>query len=102
MAMDLIVTNHVTLDGVMQAPAGADEDPRGGFEHGGWAAAKADEGMAEAMGEGMARGGALPVGRRSDEEMGAFWPHQPADSPYAKVINGRDKFVASRTLEEPL
>jgi len=102
MAMDLVVTNHVTLDGVMQAPAGADEDPRGGFEHGGWAAANADEVMAKAMGEGMARGGALLFGRRTYEKMAAFWPHQPADNPYAKVINGRDKYVASRTLEEPL
>ena len=45
--MDLVVTNHVTLDGVMQAPAGADEDSRGGFEHGGWAAANADEVMGQ-------------------------------------------------------
>jgi len=102
MAMELVVTNHVTLDGVMQAPAGADEDPRGGFEHGGWAAANADEVMAKAMGEGMARGGALLFGRRTYEKMAAFWPHQPADNPYAKVINERDKYVASRTLEQPL
>ena len=100
--MELIVTNHVTLDGVMQSPAGADEDPRGGFEHGGWAAANADDVMGKAMGEGMARGGALLFGRRTYEKMAAFWPHQPADNPYAKVINGRDKYVASRTLEEPL
>ena len=100
--MELVVTNHVTLDGVMQAPAGADEDPRGGFEHGGWAAANADEVMGKAMGEGIARGGALLFGRRTYEKMAAFWPHQPADNPYANVINGRDKYVASRTLAEPL
>ncbi len=54
------------------------------------------------MGEGMARGGALLFGRRTYEKMAAFWPHQPADNPYAKVINEREKYVASRTLEEPL
>ena len=100
--MDLVVTNHVTLDGVMQAPAGADEDPRGGFEHGGWAAANADEVMGSAMGERMSRGGALLFGRRTYEKMAAFWPHQPADNPYAKAINEPEKYVASRTLEEPL
>ena len=51
--MELVVTNHVTLDGVMQAPMGADEDQRGGFEHGGWAAANVDEVMAGEMGKGM-------------------------------------------------
>ncbi|MGZ6697310.1 MAG: dihydrofolate reductase family protein, partial [Solirubrobacteraceae bacterium] len=51
---------------------------------------------------GMARDGALLFGRRPSEKMAAFWPHQPADNPYAKVINERDKYVASRTLEEPL
>src|SRR3954451_4026336 len=96
MAMDLVVTNHVTLDGVMQAPAGADEDPRGGFEHGGWADGNADQVMAKAMGAGMPLGGALLFGRRTYEKMAAFCPHQPADNPYAKVINGRDKYVASR------
>ena len=96
--MDLVVTNHVTLDSVMQAPAGADEDPRGGFEHGGWAAANADEVMGRAMGERMAGGGALLFGRRTYEKMAAFWPHQPADNPYAKAINEPDKYVASRTL----
>jgi dihydrofolate reductase len=100
--MKVVVTNHVTLDGVMQAPMGADEDRRGGFEHGGWAAANVDEVMAGAMGEGMARDGALLFGRRTYENMAAFWPHQPADNPYAKVINERRKYVASRTLEGPL
>jgi dihydrofolate reductase len=100
--MKVVVTNHVTLDGVMQAPMGADEDRRGGFEHGGWAAANVDEVMAGAMGEGMARDGALLFGRRTYENMAAFWPHQPADNPYAKVINERQKYVASRTLEGPL
>jgi dihydrofolate reductase len=83
--MDLVVTNHVTLDSVMQSPAGADEDTRGGFEHGGWAAANADEVMGRAMGERIAGGGvALLFGRRTYEKMAAYWPHQPADNPYAR------------------
>jgi dihydrofolate reductase len=100
--MEVVVTNHVTLDGVMQAPMAPDEDRRGGFEHGGWAAPNADEVMAEAMAEGIARGGAMLLGRRTYEQMASFWPHQPDDVPYAKVINEREKHVASRTLKGPL
>ena len=100
--MQVVVTNHVTLDGVMQAPMAREEDQRDGFEHGGWAAPNADAVMAEAMGEGIARGGALLFGRRTYEQMASFWPHQPDDVPYAKVINEREKYVASRTLKAPL
>jgi dihydrofolate reductase len=100
--MQVVVTNHVTLDGVMQAPMGVEEDRRGGFEHGGWAVPNVDEVMGRAMGEGIARGGALLFGRRTYEQMAAYWPHQPADNPYAKAINEREKYIASRTLEPPL
>ncbi|HEX5898519.1 MAG TPA: hypothetical protein VFY32_03890, partial [Solirubrobacteraceae bacterium] len=62
---NLKVINHVTLDGVMQAPARPDEDRRGGFEHGGWAVPYGDAVMAEFMGKGMAQGGALLFGRRT-------------------------------------
>jgi dihydrofolate reductase len=98
----VIVTNFVTLDGVMQAPAAPDEDRRDGFEHGGWAPPYADSVLGAAMGEGMARGGSLLLGRRTYEQMSSFWPHQPDDNPYAAVINSRQKYVASRTLKEPL
>ena len=54
------------------------------------------------MGERMARGGSLLFGRRTYERMAAFWPHQPDDNPYAAVLNSREKYVASRTLKEPL
>jgi dihydrofolate reductase len=100
--MQVIVTNHVTLDGVMQGPMAPQEDRSGGFEHGGWAAPNADEVMAKAMGAGIAVGGALLLGRRTYEQMASFWPHQPDDVPYAKVINEREKYVASRTLAAPL
>jgi dihydrofolate reductase len=100
--MQVIVTNHVTLDGVMQGPMAPQEDPSGGFEHGGWAAPNADEVMAKAMAAGIAEGGALLLGRRTYEQMASFWPHRPDDVPYAKVINEREKYVASRTLAAPL
>jgi dihydrofolate reductase len=96
------VVNHVTLDGVMQAPGGADEDRRGGFEHGGWSRPYADEVMGRVMGEGMATSGALLFGRRTYEQFASFWPHQPADAPFVGVLNDAQKYVASTTLAEPL
>jgi dihydrofolate reductase len=98
----VIVTNHVTLDGVMQSPAHPDEDRRGGFEHGGWAPPYADSVMAAVMAEGIARNGALLLGRRTYEHFASFWPTAPKDNPYTEVINRRRKYVASTTLSEPL
>ncbi|NDL56577.1 hypothetical protein [Phytoactinopolyspora mesophila] len=60
----IVVFNSLTLDGVMQAPGRPDEDRRGGFAHGGWAAPYVDEGMGDGMAEGMADGGPLLLGRR--------------------------------------
>lgn len=97
----VVVTNHVSLDGVMQAPAGADEDPRGGFARGGWAVADTDEVMGRVMAEGMARGGALLFGRRTYEQFFGFWPHQ-TDNPFTEVLNSTPKYVASTTATEPL
>jgi dihydrofolate reductase len=98
----IVVTNYVTLDGVMQAPGHPDEDRRGGFEHGGWAAPFADEVMGRVMAEGIEKGGSLLLGRRTYEKFAAYWPHQPDDNPYAAVLNNRRKYVASSTLREPL
>jgi len=97
----IVVTNHLTLDGVMQAPAGPDEDRRGGFEHGGWATPNNDEVMGRVMGEGMSQGGALLLGRWTYEAFYAFWPYQK-DNPYTEVLNNSQKYVASTTLTEPL
>jgi hypothetical protein len=72
----LSVTNSVTLDGVMQAPGGPDEDRRGGFEHGGWAAPFNDSVMAQKMGEGMAKKSELLFGRRTYENFASYWPFQ--------------------------
>jgi dihydrofolate reductase len=97
----IVVTNHVTLDGVMQAPGRPDEDTRGGFQHGGWALPNNDEVMGRVMGEGMAQGGPLLLGRRTYEDFYGFWPNQE-DNPFTDVLNNVQKYVASTTLEEPL
>ncbi len=98
----IVVINHVTLDGVMQAPARPDEDRRGGFEHGGWAARGTDEVMGRVMGERMAQGrGSLLLGRRTYEEFYAVWPKR-ADNPYTERLNQAEKYVASTTMTGPL
>src|SRR5437016_6038474 len=75
----VVVTNSVTLDGVMQAPARPDEDVRGGFQHGGWALPYNDPVMARVMGERMARGGALLLGRRTYQDFYSVWPNRKAN-----------------------
>jgi dihydrofolate reductase len=98
------VVNHVTLDGVMQSPSGIDEDRRGEFPHGGWAAPYGDEVMGRFMGERMAGGGdgAMLFGRWTYEKMAAYWPRQTDGNPFTPVLNARQKYVASNTLSEPL
>lgn len=93
----LSVTNSVTLDGVMQAPGGPDEDRRGGFEHGGWAAPFNDSVMAQKMGEGMAKKSELLFGRRTYENFASYWPFQ-TDNPFTEVLDNTQKYVVSRTL----
>ena len=97
----IVVTNSVTLDGVMQAPGAPDEDRRGGFEHGGWARAYNDPVMMQAMGKGMAQGADLLFGRRTYESFFAVWPGRK-DNPFTAVLDNAEKLVASRTLREPL
>jgi dihydrofolate reductase len=97
----IVVFNSVTLDGVMQAPGGPDEDRRGGFMQGGWAQPYNDEVMANLAAKGMADAGPLLFGRRTYEQFFSYWPHQK-DNPYTDVLNSFQKYVASRTLEEPL
>jgi dihydrofolate reductase len=92
---------HLTLDGVMQAPGRADEDCRDGFQYGGWAAPYNDAEQMRAVGEGMARTGALLLGRRTYEDFYQVWPNRK-DNPFTSVLNNTLKYVASRTLKEPL
>jgi len=93
----VIVVNHVTLDGVMQAPGHADEDPRDGFEHGGWGQAGSDPAMMDAMAPAMADEGALLFGRVTFERFASYWPSQP-DSPFTEPLTRKRKYVASTTL----
>jgi dihydrofolate reductase len=97
----ITVFNSLTLDGVMQAPGRADEDSRGGFAHGGWAAPLSDEVMGRVAAEGMAGPGALLLGRRTYEDFHGFWPNQ-TDNPFTEVLDNTRKYVASTTLREPL
>jgi dihydrofolate reductase len=97
----VVVVEHLTLDGVMQAPGRPDEDRRGGFAHGGWGTPYGDEIMGGIMGERMAQGGALLLGRRTYLDFAAVWPNR-TDNPFTEVLNNRQKYVASTTLREPL
>ena len=97
----IVVFNNVTLDGVMQAPGRPDEDTRGGFQYGGWATPYADPAMGKAAGESMATSGGLLLGRRTYEDFYKVWPNRK-DNPFTEVLNNTRKYVASRTLKEPL
>jgi dihydrofolate reductase len=125
----VVVVENVTLDGVMQAPGGADEDARGGFRLGGWGHRYADRVMAETMGRGMnadgsgsgeatvstttvndrraaerraGMSGGMLFGRRTYEQFHGYWSKQTDGNPYTEVLNRRHKYVASRRLTEPL
>lgn len=98
----LIVSTFLTLDGVMQAPGGADEDRSGGFEHGGWQMPYFDETAGAAVAEGMARSDALLLGRKTYEIFAGFWPTADDEDPFTAIMNGFAKYVASTTLKEPL
>jgi len=94
----LIASTFVSLDGIMQAPGGPEEDPTGGFTLGGWMFTYADETMDISAAGFDGKDRELLLGRRTYEIFEAYWPYQPTDDPIARTLNGAKKYVASRTL----
>jgi len=99
----LVVYLGLTLDGVMQGPARADEDTRGGFKRGGWAVPYVDSVSMAVASEGMSKqGGALLLGRKTYEDFYDVWPKRNDGNPFTDRLNKSKKYVASTTLKEPL
>jgi dihydrofolate reductase len=98
--MRIVISEFISLDGVVQAPGGADEDRDGGFEHGGWSMPYFDpEVMGSAIDEVAKRTDALLYGRRTWQVMAGAWPGRAGD-PFADWINSAEKHVVSDTLTE--
>ena len=94
----LVASAFVSLDGVMQAPGGPDEDPSGGFAHGGWTFPYWDPDIDISAAGFDGAGRELVLGRRTYEIFAAYWPYQGDDNPVARQLNAARKHVASRTL----
>jgi len=92
----LIVQTFLTLDGVMQAPGGPEEDDEGGFTQGGWSVNYWDDQMGEVMTEATGKPFAMVLGRKTYDIMAAYWPTAPEDTG-ANVLNDAPKYVASRS-----
>ncbi len=95
----LIVSTFLTLDGVMQAPGGPEEDDGGGFAHGGWSVNYWDEHVHQFMDEAMSAPFDLVLGRKTYDIFAAYWPHAPEEAG-AKALNDATKYVASRRHPE--
>ncbi|CAM2156566.1 Dihydrofolate reductase [Pararobbsia alpina] len=97
----IIVNAFLTLDGVMQAPGGPDEDEEGGFLHGGWQGPYTDEVMGKVIVEGMADADGFLLGRKTYDIFSNYWPKiTDPDNPIATTLNSRPKYVMSRSLEQ--
>jgi len=99
----LIVNEFLSLDGVAQAPGGADEDPSGGFAHGGWHMSYMDEPAQKSVLGAILAAGAFLLGRRTYEIFAAYWPNASEEERViADPLNTKPKYVASTTLSDPL
>ncbi|HEX2030856.1 MAG TPA: dihydrofolate reductase family protein [Actinomycetota bacterium] len=95
----VVVQTFLSLDGVMQAPGGPEEDPSGGFELGGWSVNFWDDAMGQRMDEALGRPFDLLLGRRTYDIFAAHWPHV-TDDPAADALNRATKYVASRSQRQ--
>jgi dihydrofolate reductase len=91
----IIVLSFITMDGVMQAPGGPDEDTSGGFTYGGWTVPYFDDVLGGIMGEQMGKPFDLLLGRKTFEIFASYWPHHIDEGP---EINRATKYVVSNTL----
>jgi dihydrofolate reductase len=99
----VVVVEWMTLDGVVQAPGQPDEDREGGFDHGGWHLRYFDDASREWVVRGYAEAGGFLLGRRTYENLAAYWPNAGEEEQViAEPLNTKPKHVASRTLAEPL
>jgi dihydrofolate reductase len=96
----IIAITQVTVDGVMQAPGGPDEDRRNGFPHGGWAMPFVDDAAKQVIGETIADEFDMLLGRWTYDLFAGYWPKQ-GDNPIAKAFNKAIKYVVTRTLDQP-
>ena len=95
----LIILSFITLDGVMQAPGGPEEDPTGGFKHEGWVAGYSDDFLLKVMIKQTSKPFDLLLGRKTYEIFAAYWPYVNAHkNPFAAKLNNAKKYVASKTL----
>ena len=99
---NLIVSEFVTLDGVMQAPGGKDEDRDGGFEHGGWTLPYWHDDIGRSFGALMTNVDAFLLGRRTYVTHAEAFEPLPAGDPFGDLMNGPKKYVVSRTLTKPI
>jgi len=96
----IIVNAFLTLDGVMQAPGGPDEDPEGGFLHGGWQGPYSDPVVGRLVTDGLVDADGFLLGRKTYDIFSNYWPKvTDPDNPIATALNSRPKYVVSRTLE---
>jgi dihydrofolate reductase len=99
----VVVNEWMSLDGVVQAPGAADEDTTGGFQHGGWHLRYFDDLSREWVVEGYAKAGGFLFARRTYESLAGYWPNASEEEQViARPLNTLPKYVASRTLTEPL
>jgi dihydrofolate reductase len=99
---ELVVSEFVSLDGVMQAPGGADEDRDGGFAHGGWTRPYWHDDIGMAFGELMQGVDAFLLGRKTYVTHAQAFEPMPAGDPFGDMMNGPKKYVVSKTLEQPI